>query len=102
MRLYALGAINGFGMLYDTQKVRMTIIQPRFDNISSDEMEVEELIHWGEKTVKPRADEAWAGKGEFKVGEHCRFCKVKAICRARADENKTSLYGFLSYSIISR
>lgn len=87
MRLYALGAINGFGMLYDTQKVRMTIIQPRLDNISSDEMEVEELIHWGEKIVKPKADEAWKGEGEFKVGEHCRFCKVKAICRARADEN---------------
>lgn len=87
MRLYALGAINGFGMLYDTQKVRMTIIQPRIDNISSDEMEVEELIHWGEKIVKPKADEAWRGEGEFKVGEHCRFCKVKAICRARAEEN---------------
>jgi len=87
MRLYALGAINGFGMLYDTQKVRMTIIQPRLDNISSDEMEVEELIHWGEKTVKPKADEAWKGEGEFKVGEHCRFCKVKAICRSRAEEN---------------
>lgn len=87
MRLYALGAINGFGMLYDTQKVRMTIIQPRIDNISTDEMEVEELINWGEKIVKPKADEAWAGKGEFKVGEHCRFCKVKAICRVRAEEN---------------
>lgn len=87
MRLYALGAINGFGMLYDTQKVRMTIIQPRLDNISSDEMEVEELIHWGNKTVKPKADEAWMGEGEFKVGEHCRFCKVKAICRSRAEEN---------------
>ena len=87
MRLYALGAINGFGMLYDTQKVRMTIIQPRLDNISSDEMEVEELIHWGNKTVKPKADEAWKGEGKFKVGEHCRFCKVKAICRSRAEEN---------------
>jgi len=95
MRLYALGAINGFGMLYDTQKVRMTIIQPRIDNISSDEMEVEELINWGKKIVKPKADEAWAGKGEFKVGGHCRFCKVKAICRARAEENmKMAQYDF--------
>lgn len=87
MRLYALGAINGFGMLYDTKKIKMTIIQPRLDNISTDEMEVEDLVAWGEKTVKPKADEAWEGKGEFKVGEHCRFCKVKATCRARAEEN---------------
>ena len=54
MRLYALGAINGFGMLYDTQKVRMTIIQPRIDNISSDEMEVEETYTLGRENSKAK------------------------------------------------
>lgn len=87
MRLYGLGAINGFGMLYDTQKIRMTIIQPRLDNISTDEMEVEELLEWAEQVVKPKADAAWAGEGEFNPGEHCRFCKIKATCRARCREN---------------
>lgn len=46
MRLYALGAINNFGVLYDTQKILMTIVQPRLDNISTDEMQVEELLEW--------------------------------------------------------
>lgn len=87
MRLYALGAINGFGMLYDIENIRMTIIQPRLDNISIDELSVEELLEWGDETVKPRAEMAFRGEGEYAAAEHCRFCKVKAICRTRAEEN---------------
>ncbi len=87
MRLYALGAINQYGYLYDIETVRMTIHQPRLDNISSDEMSVDELINWGETVVKPLADLAWTGKGKFKAGEHCRFCKLRCTCRARAEEN---------------
>lgn len=87
MRLYALGAINGFGILYDIEKIRMTIIQPRLDNISTDELLIEELLEWGEVVVKPKAEMAFIGEGEYKASDHCRFCKVKAICRARANEN---------------
>lgn len=87
MRLYALGAVNGFGMLYDIEKVTMTIIQPRLDSISTDEISLDELLEWGEMIVKPKAEMAFKGEGEYKASDHCRFCKVKAICRARADEN---------------
>lgn len=87
MKLYALGAINQFGFLYDIEKVKMTIIQPRLDNISTYEMSVEDLLKWGEEVVKPRAELAFKGEGDFKAGDHCRFCKVKATCRARAEEN---------------
>lgn len=87
MRLYALGAINSFGVLFDIDSVLMTIVQPRLDNISSDEMQVDELLEWAEEVVKPRAELAFKGEGDFIAGEHCRFCKVKASCRARAEEN---------------
>lgn len=87
MRLYALGAINNFGVLYDIESVLMTIVQPRLDNISTDEMQVEELLEWAENEVKPKAELAFKGEGDFVPGEHCRFCKVKANCRARAEEN---------------
>lgn len=87
MRLYALGAINNFGVLYDIDSVLMTIVQPRLDNISTDEMQVEELLEWAANEVKPKAELAFKGEGEFVPGEHCRFCKVKANCRARAEEN---------------
>ncbi len=87
MRLYALGAIHQFSVLYRINTVKMTIHQPRLDNISTAEMPLEELLHWGEHTAKPIADLAFRGQGEFKSGEHCRFCKVRFTCRARADEH---------------
>lgn len=88
MRLYALGAVNGFGMLYDKiQTVSMTIVQPRLDNISSDEISVDDLLDWATTEVRPKAELAFAGKGTYYVGDHCRFCKAKATCRARAEEN---------------
>lgn len=86
-RLYGLGAIATYEMLYDFSRVRMTIIQPRLDSISDEELTVEELLAWAEEYVKPRAAQAAVGEGEFCAGEHCRFCKAKATCRARADEN---------------
>lgn len=87
MRLYALGAINKFSFLYDIEKVRMTIIQPRLSNISSDEISVNDLLKWAEEVVKPSAELAIKGEGEFKTGSHCKFCKARSVCRARADEN---------------
>ena len=87
MRLYALGAINGFGMLYDIEKIQMTIIQPRLDSISTDEITVEELMTWAEGIVKPKAEMAFKGEGDYIASAHCKFCKVKATCRTRANEN---------------
>ncbi len=87
MMLYALGAISEFSFLYDIEKVRMTIIQPRLDNISTFEVTVEDLVKWAEEYVRPRAELAIKGEGEFCAGDHCRFCRAKAVCKARADKN---------------
>ncbi|KHF41475.1 DUF2800 domain-containing protein [Halalkalibacter okhensis] len=87
MRLYALGAIHGFGMLYNFETIRMTIVQPRLDNISTDEIKKDDLLEWAQSEVKPKAELAFAGLGSFVTGPHCRWCKARAICRARADEN---------------
>lgn len=95
MMLYAIGALNLFDSLYDIEKVRMTICQPRLDNISIFEITVDDLIKWAEDVVKPKADLAIKGEGEFKAGEHCRFCRAKFNCRARAEENmKMAQYDF--------
>ena len=87
MRLYALGAISEFSFLYDIEKVKMTIIQPRLDSISTDEISTKDLLEWAEKVLKPTAELAYKGEGEFKAGEHCGFCRAKTICKARADKN---------------
>jgi len=85
LRLYGIGAYLEHSLLYDIQTVKMTIIQPRLDNISTETLPVEELLQWAEEVVKPRAKLAMEGKGELKVGDHCRFCKAFATCRAQKD-----------------
>lgn len=84
MRLYALGMFDAYGYLYGAEKVRMTIVQPRLDSISTETISVEDLLAWGEE-VKEKAKIAFAGKGEFCAGAHCRFCKARHTCRAHAE-----------------
>jgi hypothetical protein len=87
MMLYALGAYDSYSFLFAIDRVVMTIVQPRLDDgISSFEMSVTDLLAWGE-SIKPIAQQAYNGEGEFKSGEWCRFCRAKALCRARADFN---------------
>jgi len=85
MKLYALGALTLFNSLYDIKTVRMSICQPRLENISTYEVAPEELLTWAETELKERANLAINGEGEFNAGDHCRFCKAKHKCRARAD-----------------
>lgn len=87
MMCYALGALELFDGLYDISEISMTIFQPRRDNVSTYTMTKEELITWADEVLKPTAELAYEGKGEFKAGEHCQFCKVKATCRKRAEYN---------------
>lgn len=87
MMLYALGALDMFGFMYAIHTVRMTIYQPRLDNVSEWEMPVEELLMWGMNELAPRAKMAFAGEGSFNPGKHCQFCRAKAQCRALAEKN---------------
>jgi len=86
MKLYALGALALFDSLYDIQVVRMSICQPRLESVSTYEITVDELTAWAEKELRPKAQLAISGEGEFLPGEHCRFCRARQTCRARAEE----------------
>ena len=85
MTLYAIGALAAYGFLYDIEIVRMCIIPPRLDNISTFECSRQELEDWGE-SIKPIAKLAYEGKGEQHPGDWCRFCRAKPVCKACADE----------------
>ena len=87
MMLYALGALELFDALYDIAEIRMVIFQPRIQNLSECTLPLSELLHWAETELKPKAELAAKGEGDFCAGEHCRFCKVKATCRKRAEYN---------------
>lgn len=86
MKLYALGAVNLYQMFYPIKQIHLSIIQPRLDNISEWKISLEDLLSWGE-SIKSIAQLAYDGKGEFKSGAHCKFCKIASTCRKRAEEN---------------
>lgn len=87
MMCYALGALEVFGDIYDINKIKMTIFQPRRNNISTYTISKEDLLKWADEVLAPTAQLAYVGKGEFNAGDHCTFCKVKATCRKRAEYN---------------
>lgn len=85
MMLYALGALRIFDCLYDITEVAMTIYQPRRENVSTWTISVDELREWAETTLKPKADLAFKGEGEYTPGSWCQFCRAAVKCRARAE-----------------
>lgn len=87
LMLYALGALHAFGSLYDIETVSVTIYQPRRANVDTWEISVAELEQWAETEVKPKAELASAGEGEFCPGSWCQFCRIAPTCRARAEAN---------------
>jgi hypothetical protein len=87
MMCYALGALELFDGIYDIENINMTIFQPRRENVSTYSISKTELLNWANDVLKPTAELAYNGGGEFKAGEHCRFCKAKATCRKRAEYN---------------
>ena len=102
MRIYAIGALEIFDDLYDIDKVRMTIYQPRKGNISVDEIGRDELYEWAESVLRPAAEEGASGHGTFHAGEWCRFCKARHVCRERAKENLAlAAYDFANPPLLS-
>lgn len=86
MKLYALGALELYDALYDIKDVSMTIFQPRRENVSTWTISVEQLREWAENELKPKAQMAYNGEGEYLPGEWCNFCRAAIKCRARAEE----------------
>ena len=101
LRLYGLGAINRYGLLYDFSDVRYTIIQPRLESVTEETRAREDLVAWAEDSVVEKAKQAWQGTGEFVPGDHCRWCRAKATCSARvAEALKMFQYGLEAPGLI--
>lgn len=85
LRLYALGALTKYSVLYDINRIRITIVQSRLDHIDTEDITADELLMWGER-IKPNAKAAAEGVGDFHPGDWCRFCRAQSLCTARSDE----------------
>ena len=96
MMLYALGALEIFDGIYDISEIRMTIYQPRIGNVSVSSVTKSALLDWANGELTEKAKLAYEGGGEYACGGWCRFCKAKAVCRKRAEENlRMAQYDFV-------
>ena len=102
MKLYALGALKLYEHLYDIKRVSMSIFQPRRENVCTWTITVSELTAWAEQTLKPKAEMAFHGEGEYVPGPWCTFCRAAVKCRARAEEKlKLAQYDFALPPLLS-
>lgn len=98
MMIYALGALETYEDEYDIRNIRMTIVQPRLNNVSEYEISASDLQFWGQTELKPKAEAAYKCKdnpiatasAEQKAGAWCKFCAVKAKCRTLANMAMTN------------
>lgn len=88
LALYALGAYDAYSFLYTPPMARLVIYQPRIDHIEYGDIPLQTLIDWGTEYVAPRAKAAMEGSGKFDPGDHCRWCRARIRCRARAEKLK--------------
>jgi Protein of unknown function (DUF2800). len=102
MMCYALGALDLYDGIYNIKTVKMTIFQPRRDNVSTFTLHKEELLKWADTVLAPTAALAFEGEGDFKAGDHCMFCKIKTTCRKRAEYNlELAQYDFKMPTILN-
>lgn len=87
LMLYGLGLLDEFDCLYDIETVKLSICQPRLESITTWSISSEELLRWAENELKPKAELAIAGEGDFQAGSHCVFCAARFTCRERARSN---------------
>ncbi len=101
MMIYALGAYEKFNFEYNIDRVRMTIVQPRIDNLSEYEISVADLLQWANDKLAPAAQEAFSGNGKQNPGEWCQFCKVKCSCKALAEKSSHIAKTYENVNLIS-
>lgn len=102
LMLYGLGALRKYDVLYDIEEIRVTIVQPRINNISTWQISVDELLKWATEVLIPAAKLAFAGEGELKAGDWCKFCAVKNRCRTLYEKNvELAKYDFQEAALLT-
>lgn len=85
LRLYGLGAYRMLSYFYDITDIVTHVVQPRLGAYSYENIRRNDLLKWADY-IQPQAIKAHLGVEEFAAGDWCRFCKIKATCRTRAEQ----------------
>ena len=87
LKIYGLGLIQEYGSLFDFTTIECVIHQPRLDHVDTFTISRTDLLDWAETELKPAAEKAFNGTGDFVPGDHCRWCRARHTCRARAEDS---------------
>ncbi|MBR1760918.1 MAG: DUF2800 domain-containing protein [Schwartzia sp.] len=95
LMLYALGALKLYQPIFGgaIKKVEICIDQPRLGSYENWNCSTEELLAWGEE-IKPKAQMAFSGFGEYHAGTWCRFCRANGQCEAQATQQTSAFDDF--------
>lgn len=96
LSIYALGAI-GPGNPNGVEMIKVVIVQPRKNHLDgpvrSIEYDVEELIEWGEKVLKPVGEAAHKPNAPLYSGNWCRWCDVEVTCPKLRKDTVVAMFG---------
>lgn len=95
LMLYALGALKCYQPIFGgkIKRIEICIDQPRLSSYECWELTSDELQAWGDE-IKPIAQMAFAGFGEYHAGEWCRFCRANGLCKVQAEQQMSALDDF--------
>lgn len=105
LMLYALGALDEFGLLYEFDTVRLVIHQPRLDHLDEWTCSVEELREFEKVALAAGRlalevhESGVLGQGEHYLtylqpgDKQCQFCKAKGDCPALRDKVLATVAG---------
>ncbi len=82
MMLYAVGAVEELGAIYDIEMITLHIVQTRAGHIDTWELHYEDLMKF-QAYAKGQADKILSGDTEFKPNaKACQWCDHKTNCDA--------------------
>jgi hypothetical protein len=95
LRLYALGALDGYGdVLETTEYVQAVIYQPRLNHISAEMLTADDLRAWRKEVAIPGARLALGDVLVFNPSEAaCRWCPAAGECKPRMMHITTQDFG---------
>lgn len=87
LMLYALGALKLYQPIFGNalKNIEVCIDQPRLNIYEDWRCTSDELLKWGE-SIKPKAQMAYNGVGNFNAGLWCKFCRANGLCKAQAEQ----------------
>lgn len=90
---YAWGALEMVEPVADVQDVVLCICQPRKKSAPDVwTTPAAELRRWADEVARPACEVALRRDGPQVPGSHCKFCKARHTCRARAAEAETAAF----------